>query len=97
MFVVTVQFEVKESRVDEFRPAVEAQARNSLAAEKDCHVFDVCYDPASVSTVFLYEVYSDADAFDRHLKTPHFHDFNATTADWIDSKAVRTWSRKELA
>ena len=39
------------------------------------------------------EVYRDADAFEFHLKTDHFLDFDATVRDWTASKTARQWHR----
>jgi (4S)-4-hydroxy-5-phosphonooxypentane-2,3-dione isomerase len=43
--------------------------------------------------VFLYELYDDKAAFDAHLKTPHFLSFDARVRDWVERKAVGTWTR----
>ena len=91
MLVVTVNFQVKTEHVDEFRTAVEKQARNSLELEEGCHQFDVCYDIENDGYVFLYEIYSDEDAFEDHLDSEHFESFNEQTAPWVEEKLVGQW------
>ena len=91
MFVVTVLFEVADDRIEDFHRAVLAQARNSLEREAACRRFDVCRDPKVLSRLFLYEIYDDAQAFDRHLASDHFRNFDAVVAPWVRTKKVETW------
>ncbi|MEM7522936.1 MAG: antibiotic biosynthesis monooxygenase [Pseudomonadota bacterium] len=39
--------------------------------------------------MFLYEVYDDAAAFDAHLASDHFKDFDAAVAPMVAAKTVR--------
>ena len=95
MFAVTVTFRVKEAFAEQFAENVIRQARNSLMNEKNCHRFDVCIDPSDPQRVFLYELYTDSAAFDAHLKTDHFKDFDSTVTTWLQEKDVHTWERYE--
>lgn len=89
MFAVCVTFTLKLTQFDVFMPLVKAQARNSLDLEPGCHRFDVC---AKGDTIFLYELYDDADAFDAHLATTHFKEFDAIVAGMIATKSVETYT-----
>ena len=91
MFVVTVIFEVEAESSGAFRTAVLEQAHNSLTKEESCSRFDVCFDPERADRVFLYEIYDDRAAFDRHLASAHFADFDRRVAPWVVSKTVETW------
>lgn len=93
MFAVTVTFVVKEEHIDAFEDVMKTQAINSLTRESGCHQFDVCFDPTDRSRVFLYELYTDKAAFEEHLKTGHFLNFDATVKDWLISKAAENWDR----
>ena len=93
MFVVIVEFEIKPEFIEAFRERVRRQAGDSLTFEADCHVFDVCLDPENAGKVLLYEVYSDRSAFDAHLATAHFVDFDAEVGSWIIDKTVRFFDR----
>ena len=95
MYVVIVNFEVKSEYASDFLDAVLLQAANSLALEEQCRVFDVCTHPENSSSVLLYEHYDDAAAFDEHLKTSHFLDFDARVSPWLASKTVSTWQLEE--
>lgn len=93
MFAVTVTFVVKKEYIDDFEEVMKTQATNSLTREEGCHQFDVCFDPADRGRVFLYELYTDQAAFDDHLKTDHFLNFDATVKDWLISKTAENWNR----
>ena len=49
------------------------------------------------AAIFLYEVYDDRAAFDAHLATSHFLEFNVLTAPWLADKKARTLERIEPA
>lgn len=96
MHSVTVQFEVKAEQAEAFLSRVVQQAKDSLELETECHVFDVCHAPENRNQVLLYEVYSDAAAFNTHLETPHFIAFDAEVSGWIITKTVHQWELKEV-
>lgn len=92
MFAVTVRLEIAPGAMPEALPLVLENARASLAGEAGCHRFDVLTDPACPDHVFLYELYDDAAAFDRHRETPHYARFDAAATSLIRVKDVATWS-----
>ena len=91
MYVVTVEFEIDPIYVESFRVAMLEQAENSLRNEAGCQQFDVCFDPERETFCFLYEKYDNRQAFDEHLQTQHFHNFDAIVRPWITNKTVRTF------
>ena len=91
MFVVTVTFEAYPEQAAAFLARVRIQAADSLSDEDGCHRFDVCVDPKQPERVFLYEIYTDAAAFEGHLATAHFKAFDAEARPMLRSKAVETW------
>lgn len=93
MFVITVVFECHAEQTKAFSAALAAQAHNSVTKEPECLVFDVCSDPEKPNRFFLYEVYSDEAAFDLHLKSDHFLDFDKNVAAMVASKTVGRWSK----
>lgn len=92
MFAVVVTFTLKPGQRDVFMPLMLENALVSKCDESDCRRFDVCTDPASPDTVLLYELYNDAAAFQAHLDTAHFKDFDAAAAPLIAEKRVLTFS-----
>ncbi len=91
MHVVTVEFVVKPERVAAFHQAVKEQATNTLREEPACRRFDVCIDLNNGNTIFLYEIYDNPNAFEEHLRSRHFQEFESTTRAWLEQKTVQSW------
>ena len=93
MYVITVTFTIKSAHLGEFMPAMLENAKASMEQEEGCHHFDVCSDPENPNIIFLYELYTDKSAFNSHLASTHFNDFNDKTTNWIVAKEVRAFQR----
>lgn len=91
MFAVVVEFEIVEGKMPNFLKAMHENATRSLADEAGCHRFDVCTDKAQPNTVFLYELYTDQDAFDTHTQQPHFAKVNAAVEGLVTAKTIQTY------
>ena len=87
MLVVAVTFYTTGTGMPEFLNLVRANAAQSLT-EPGCHRFDVCTASDGAAEVFLYEIYDDAAAFEAHLRTPHFLEFNQAVASLVTGKQV---------
>ena len=93
MYIVAVEFHIKEEHVNSFRDRVLQQASDSLKNESACHQFDVCVDTDQPSIFFLYEAYDDAAAFAAHRETDYFAEFAETVGEWVTEKTVKTLHR----
>ncbi len=90
-YAVLVRFRIMPGDMVAFLPLMLANAETSLSAEPGCTRFDVLTDPDHPDEVFLYEIYDDRAAFDAHLASQHFRDFDAAVAAMIAEKTVETW------
>lgn len=94
MFVAIVDIVVKRDFIDQFREAVIRQGNTSLTLEEGCLGFDILQDPADPARFTLYESYVDERTFHEvHRGTPHFADYAATTAAWVESKSLRSLTK----
>ena len=93
MYVVTVKFTVRADCLSDFLLLMMENARASRDLEPGCRQFDVCQSSERRQSIFLYEVYDDAEAFQAHLKTSHFRAFDAATRDMITTKDVAHFRR----
>lgn len=89
MYLVAVTFDVVPAQFAAFKIRMAKQAADSLT-EPGCQRFDVWADPEGAPRVFLYEIYDDRAAFDAHLDSAHFKDFDAAVGPWLEGKAVET-------
>jgi (4S)-4-hydroxy-5-phosphonooxypentane-2,3-dione isomerase len=95
MYIVTVLFKIHAEYYSEFVVAMTDNAGTSLATEPGCDQFDVCEGGAAEQPeIFLYEVYDSKEAFQAHLLAPHFLQFNALTAPWVQDKTVAVFQRR---
>ena len=65
---------------ERFRRLINENARASVRDEPGCRQFDVVVPDGEPDSIFLYEIYDDAAAFDAHKKTPHFAQFDRDSA-----------------
>jgi len=72
---------------------VRENATRSLRGEAGCRRFDVLGAGSDEDVdIALYEIYDDEAAFDAHLGTAHYLEFDAATAGMILRKSVRRFS-----
>lgn len=93
MFAITVTFTVRAGQVDFFLPLVHQNARTSMTKEPGCIQFDVCYDKARPNMVFLYEVYDNEAAFQAHLASAHYAEFQKAVVDMVSHKDIHSYAR----
>jgi (4S)-4-hydroxy-5-phosphonooxypentane-2,3-dione isomerase len=72
MFSLMVQMEVRPGRRAEFLAGMAANAEASVRDEPGCLRFDVCSVGSDENRFVLYELYTDAAAFEAHKASPHF-------------------------
>jgi quinol monooxygenase YgiN len=98
-FAITVAFELLEGAFPEFHRLVAENATLSVQLEPDCLRFDVLtpVDGAAATHVFLYEIYKDRAAFDLHLASEHFRQFDQRSRDLVISKTVLAYTVQENA
>jgi len=89
MLAVCVDFEVDPASLDAFLTIMQKNASDSLTNEVGCHQFDITQDPDNPTTIFLYELYDDAAAFDLHKKASHYLEFNRLVSEMVTAKSVR--------
>ncbi|MCF2950135.1 antibiotic biosynthesis monooxygenase [Paraglaciecola aquimarina] len=88
MYLVTVKFDVKPERLNEFLPLMLKQAEDSISLEENCLQFDVSADENKSSLIFLYEIYQDKQDFSAHLDSQHFKTFAQNVTDMVLDKKV---------
>jgi autoinducer 2-degrading protein len=84
VYVILAPIQIKPERRDAFVAAMIEDARDSVANEPGCLRFDVIQDAGDPNRIWVYEVYTDAEAFDAHTKTPHFIKWKTTVDGWRD-------------
>lgn len=87
--VILVDFRVTLESRSEFGRLIQDNAAASLASEPGCLQFDVLLPEGGSGERFtLYEIYADPAAFDAHLRTDHYRQFDAAVAGMVTDKMV---------
>src|SRR3954466_4399287 len=96
-FAITVVFELVDGGFAEFHRLVSENASLSVKLEPDCWRFDVLTpaDKQAPKSVFVYEIYRDRAAFDLHLVSDHFRQFDQNSRDLVIAKTVLAYSVDE--
>ena len=87
-FAIIVDFRLKPGARPEFRRLVDTNARTSAHAEPGCRRFDVVEPRDEADRVLLYEIYDDDLAFEEHVRSAHYAQFDAESAPLIVAKSV---------
>ena len=87
-FAIIVDFRLKPGTRSAFRQLVDVNARISAQAERGCRRFDVIEPRDQADRVLLYEIYDDDFAFEAHVRSPHYAQFDAESAPLIMDKSV---------
>jgi autoinducer 2-degrading protein len=87
-FLITVDFWLRPGALEPFLALIRDNAKRSLDDEPGCDRFDVLIEKGEPDHVLLYEIYKDRAAFDLHLKTRHFAEFNAASQAYVLDKKI---------
>ena len=83
MLSIFVTINVMEEYLGEFMSASLADSEGSVCNEPSCYRFDINQDEAIPTRFYLYEVYSDEEAFQYHLTTSHFLTWKEQIEPWM--------------
>jgi len=87
-YVITVDFNLHPGTLEPFLKLIKENAQKSLTDEPGCDRFDVLIEKGAPDHILLYEIYKDRAAFDVHLKSLHFAQFNAASQRYVRDKKV---------
>lgn len=87
-FVITVDFYLHVGTLEPFLILIKENAHKSLTEEPGCDRFDVLIEKGAPDHIVLYEIYKDRAAFDVHLKSLHFMEFNTASKRYVKDKKV---------
>jgi autoinducer 2-degrading protein len=86
--VILVEFRVKSHFAERFGKLISANAKASVEREPGCQRFDVLVRPEDPRQFWLYEVYDDDEAFDRHVQSRHFKIFAEAIKGQIEERSL---------
>ena len=87
-FVITVDFYLHAGTLEPFLILIKENAYKSLTEEPGCERFDVLIEKGAPDHIVLYEIYQNRAAFDFHLKSRHFAEFNTASKRYVKDKKI---------
>ncbi|TYP90716.1 putative quinol monooxygenase [Blastococcus xanthinilyticus] len=89
MFSLVVQMQVRPGKREQFLAGMSANAEASVRDEPGCLRFDVSAVEGDENRFLLYELYTDAEAFEAHKRAAHFAHWR-TIAGEVVAEQVNT-------
>ena len=86
MYSIFVTINIKPENVEAFKEASLGDSQGSVRDEPGGFRFDIHQDSGIPSRFYLHEVYRDRDAFQTHLKTPHFLVWKEVVTPFFDGE-----------
>jgi len=88
-YIVTVDWHIFPEHSDAFGLRAKQQANDSLNLEEHCLFFDLSRSDEDRNHFFMYEIYSNREAFDAHLASAHFKNFSKDIAEMVMTRTLR--------
>lgn len=89
MYVIIEPLQIKEGYKDQFVKELIDDARGSVNDEPGCLRFDIIQDASDTNRVWVYEIYTDEEAFQAHTQSPHYTKFYNIAGDWREEGGLQ--------
>ena len=94
MMVRIAELEIETDYLDEYLEILKEESEASLRLEPGVICIYPMFQKENPTQIRLLEIYANQEAYESHLKTPHFQKYKTTTAEMvkdlklIDMKAI---------
>lgn len=79
------EIEIDSGFLEEYKTILKAEARASVEVEKGVLSIFPMYQKESPTQVRILEIYATREAYEAHLKTPHFQKYKTSTLHMVKS------------
>ena len=79
------KIEIYPDHLGQYKKALAEHARSAMRAEPGVLALQAVYDKAHPTMVTVFEIYANEDAYQAHLKTPHFLKYKNGTLKMVKS------------
>jgi quinol monooxygenase YgiN len=87
-YVRLAELEIDPAQLEGFSSAVKESVETAVRVEPGVLVLYAVSEKDNPTRVRVFEVYTDADAYQTHLETPHFRKFRAVTEKMVVSRKL---------
>lgn len=88
-YVRIAELEVDPAQLESFKSAIREGVETAVRVEPGVLALYAVSEQDRPAHVTVFEIYTDADAYQAHLETPHFKKFKATTENMVTSRQLR--------
>lgn len=85
MIVRISEIEIDANHLKEYREILKEEARASVKLEPGVISIYPMYQKENPAQVRILEIYASKEAYELHLKTPHFQKYKSTTLNMVKS------------
>jgi quinol monooxygenase YgiN len=85
MMVRISEIEIDSKYLEEYKAILKEEAAASVRLEPGVVTIFPMYQKDSPTTVRILEIYASREAYESHLKTPHFQQYKTTTLKMVKS------------
>lgn len=97
MLVRIAEIEVEAGSVDAYRAILQVEAEASVRLETGVIAIFPMYDAQRPTHFRILEIYADREAYESHLKTPHFQRYKTGTLSMVKSLRLVEMSALDAA
>jgi quinol monooxygenase YgiN len=87
-FVRIAELEIDSSQLERFESAIKEGIETAVRVEPGVLALYAVAEKNNPNHIRVFEVYTDANAYQVHLETPHFKKFRATTDKMVKSRKL---------
>lgn len=85
MMIRIAEIEIDSAYIDEYTAILKEEAAASVQLEEGVLCIYPMYQKENPTEIRLLEIYADKEAYESHLKTPHFKHYKTTTRKMVKS------------
>jgi quinol monooxygenase YgiN len=85
LVVRIARLQIDSAQLENYKAALKLHAETAVHVEPGVLTLYAVYEKDHPTHVTIFEIYANADAYQAHLKTPHFIQYKTSTKDMVKS------------
>lgn len=85
IIVRIARLQIDSAQLDNYKTALKLHAETAVRVEPGVLTLYAVYEKDHPTQVTIFEIYANADAYQAHLKTPHFMQYKTSTKNMVKS------------
>jgi len=85
LVVHIARLQIDSAQLDNYKTALKLHAETAVRVEPGVLTLYAVYEKDRPTHVTVFEIYANADAYQAHLKSPHFIQYKTSTRDMVKS------------